>query len=40
VFNAGHQSGDMPAHIELDLDARRAEWIAFPDAEELDLVGQ
>ncbi len=26
VFNAGHQSGPVPAHVDLDLDAGTATW--------------
>jgi Icc-related predicted phosphoesterase len=37
VFNAGHQPGDMPAHIIIDLTAMTAEWIASPDNDRVDL---
>jgi Icc-related predicted phosphoesterase len=37
VFNAGHQIGPVPAHIELDLDAGRATWRSLMGQESLDL---
>lgn len=37
VFNAGHQIGPVPAHIELDLDAGRATWRSLMGEESLDL---
>jgi Icc-related predicted phosphoesterase len=37
VFNAGHQIGPVPAHIELDLTEGRAVWTSLLGTEELDL---
>ena len=37
VFNAGHQIGKAPAHIELDLDAGTAQWFSIMGEEEFDL---
>lgn len=37
LFNAGHQPGEVPAHVELDLDAGRASWWSATAAGELDL---
>jgi len=38
VFNPGNQIGHVPAHIVLDLDARRATWVSMLGTEEIDLV--
>jgi Icc-related predicted phosphoesterase len=37
VFNAGHQIGSVPVHIELDLDNGWARWASVLGAEEVDL---
>ena len=37
VFNAGHQIGPVPAHIELDLAAGRATWRSLMGEESLEL---
>ena len=37
VFNAGHQIGRVPVHIELDLGAGWARWSSMLGAEEVDL---
>lgn len=37
AFNAGHQPGDVPAHIVIDTDEGTATWIAVPDMEEISL---
>ncbi len=37
VFNAGHETGPEPSHIVIDLSTHRAEWIAIPDKEQIDL---
>jgi Icc-related predicted phosphoesterase len=37
VFNAGHQIGKVPAHIELDLTAQRATWLSIMGSEAVDL---
>jgi Icc-related predicted phosphoesterase len=39
VFNAGRQLGPVPAHIELDLDARVAVWRSLMGVEEQSLNG-
>ena len=38
LFNAGHQIGDFPAHISIDLDAMQARWVAFDRTDERSLV--
>jgi len=37
IFNAGHQIGPVPAHIEIDLDAGSATWRSLLGGEELRL---
>ena len=37
VFNAGHQIGPVPAHIELDFTENTAKWISLLGTEEFDL---
>ncbi len=37
VFNAGHQIGPVPAHIELDLAEGRARWVSLMGVEEVSL---
>jgi Icc-related predicted phosphoesterase len=37
VFNAGHQIGPVPAHIEIDLGAGSAAWRSMLGAEDLRL---
>ena len=37
LFNAGHQPGTIPAHVELDLGAGRASWWSATGAGEVDL---
>jgi hypothetical protein len=37
VFNAGHQIGKVPAHIELDLTAHSATWRSIMGSEDVDL---
>jgi Icc-related predicted phosphoesterase len=37
VFNAGHQIGKVPAHIELDLSRQRARWVSIMGTESVDL---
>ena len=37
LFNAGHQPGEVPAHVELDLDAGRASWWSATGTGEVDL---
>ncbi|MGH8516959.1 MAG: metallophosphoesterase family protein [Panacagrimonas sp.] len=38
VFNPGRQPGTVPAHIEIDLAARRARWITLEGIEERSLL--
>jgi Icc-related predicted phosphoesterase len=33
LFNAGHQIGDVPARIEIDLRARQARWLSLEGVE-------
>lgn len=33
LFNAGHQIGDVPARVEIDLDAGEARWISLAGEE-------
>jgi Icc-related predicted phosphoesterase len=37
VFNAGHQIGPVPAHIELDLTENTGKWVSLLGTEEIDL---
>jgi Icc-related predicted phosphoesterase len=37
VFNAGHQIGRVPAYIDLDLTAHRAQWVSIMGSESIDL---
>jgi Icc-related predicted phosphoesterase len=37
LFNAGRQIGDVPARIEIDLDARAARWISLAGIDERAL---
>lgn len=37
ILNAGNNIGDVPAHIELDLDAMTARWISLAGVEEKSL---
>lgn len=37
LFNAGHQPGEVPAHVELDLTAGRASWWSATGAGRVDL---
>lgn len=37
LFNPGHQIGDFPTHISIDLDTMRARWVAFDRTDERDL---
>jgi Icc-related predicted phosphoesterase len=37
VFNAGRQTGDLPAHIEIDLASGQATWVSFLGIEEQQL---
>ena len=37
VFNAGHQIGPVPAHIEIDLDTGAASWRSMMGSEALHL---
>lgn len=37
LFNAGHQIGDVPSHVVIDLAARRASWHSMEGVEERDL---
>jgi Icc-related predicted phosphoesterase len=37
LFNSGHQPGNIPAHVRIDLDARVAEWWSFQDSGHIDL---
>ncbi len=37
IFNAGHQIGPVPAHIELDLAENTAKWVSLLGNEEFDL---
>lgn len=37
VMNAGHQIGNVPAHIEIDLSALRASWYSIMGIESADL---
>jgi len=37
LFNAGHQPGPVPAHVELDLAAGRATWWSATATGEVDL---
>jgi Icc-related predicted phosphoesterase len=37
VFNAGHQIGPVPAHIELDFTENTAKWESLLGTEEFDL---
>ena len=38
VFNSGRQIGAVPAHIEIDSDARLARWLSLNGVEERHLV--
>ena len=37
LFNSGHQRGQLPAHVFLDLDAGTASWWSFEGASEIEL---
>jgi hypothetical protein len=37
LFNSGHERGQVPAHIRIDLDARTAEWRSSRGSEERSL---
>ena len=37
VFNAGHQIGQVPAYIELDLTVHEAKWVSIMGTERVDL---
>ena len=37
MFNPGRQSGPVPAHIEVDLDAATATWWSLAGTETIDL---
>jgi len=37
LFNAGHQVGPVPAHVQLDLTAGRARWWSYQGTAEVDL---
>jgi Icc-related predicted phosphoesterase len=37
LFNSGHQRGQVPAHVRLDLDRRIATWWSFEGAGEMSL---
>lgn len=37
LFNPGHQIGDFPTHITIDLETMRARWQAFDRSDERDL---
>jgi Icc-related predicted phosphoesterase len=37
LFNSGHQRGTVPAHIEIDLDGRTAQWRSSQGSESLAL---
>jgi Icc-related predicted phosphoesterase len=37
LFNSGHQKGQVPAHIRLDLDRRVASWWSYEDAADLSF---
>lgn len=37
LFNAGHQMGPVPAHIQIDLAAGRARWWSYLGEAEVDL---
>jgi Icc-related predicted phosphoesterase len=37
LFNAGHQIGDIPARIEIDLTQQAARWISLAGMEEQAL---
>jgi len=39
VFNAGHQIGKVPAHVDVDFTAGRARWVSLLGTEECDLAG-
>jgi Icc-related predicted phosphoesterase len=37
LFNAGHQIGDIPARVEIDLETRSARWVSLAGVEEKAL---
>lgn len=37
LFNAGHQIGEVPARVEIDLDAKQARWVSIAGVEEQSL---
>lgn len=37
IFNAGRQSGGEPAHLRVDLPARRARWFSAEESETIDF---
>jgi Icc-related predicted phosphoesterase len=37
LFNAGHQLGPVPAHVQLDLDRGTARWTSLSGTQELQL---
>jgi Icc-related predicted phosphoesterase len=37
IFNAGHQIGPEPSHVELDLTENTARWVSLLGTEEFDL---
>ena len=37
LFNSGHQRGQIPAHVFVDLDTRSAEWWSFEGAGEVSF---
>ena len=37
MFNAGHQIGKVPAHMELDLSRQEARWVSIMGTESVDL---
>jgi len=39
LFNAGHQIGDVPARVEIDLAAGEARWISLAGEEVRALAG-
>ena len=37
IFNAGNNIGEVPAHIILDLDAMKAQWVSLAGIEEMAI---
>ena len=40
LFNSGHQSGEIPAHVVLDLDERTAAWWSHEGSGEISFASR